>query len=490
MIWNDRLIREWAETGGVTPYAAELVNPASLDLRLGEQIRIPQQCWSLLGGETVGKKTPATQLWQEPETFTTFTLWPGHLVLCHSLEYTRIPPSACATLLCKSSTGRLGLEHLHCLSGDTLIDAPRDVSRYPKGIPIRDLVGRPFLTYSFDASNMKFALAPAVAFPAKKNTAVVKVTYEWMTGKRWRTDSIVCTPDHRFLTLDGRWIEAQHLTNERLQPLWRWTDGRYANVMIDPLRKRIIREHRFVAEQVYDLGNLQVHHINENRLDNNPENLQPIEKGIHQAFHSSGSNNPFFGKTHTEETKRRFSEQRMGRTLSEEWRKSLSRATAGENNPRYVDVTLAQIVTAYTQARTIKGAAEIIGIHEGTLLEKIRQNGFTGAVSFRKHVSSMSNHKVVSVIPLAERIDTFDIHVPDYENFVANGVVVHNSGFGDPNFQGQWTWELKNLAPWPIELVAGECYMQLVFMDMAELPQRDYSQTGRYQGQTGPEAHR
>lgn len=180
----------------------------------------------------------------------------------------------------------------------------------------------------------------------------------------------------------------------------------------------------------------------------------------------------------------------MGRTLSEEWRKSLSRATAGENNPRYVDVTLAQIVTAYTQARTIKGAAEIIGIHEGTLLEKIRQNGFTGAVSFRKHVSSMSNHKVVSVIPLAERIDTFDIHVPDYENFVANGVVVHNSGFGDPNFQGQWTWELKNLAPWPIELVAGECYMQLVFMDMAELPQRDYSQTGRYQGQTGPEAHR
>ncbi len=118
MIWNDRRIAEWAQTGGVTPFAPDLVNPASLDLRLGDHIRIPQQTWALLNGDTVGKKTPAAQLWQEPETFVTFTLWPGHLVLCHSLEYTRIPPHACAMLLSKSSTGRLGLEHLHAGWGD------------------------------------------------------------------------------------------------------------------------------------------------------------------------------------------------------------------------------------------------------------------------------------------------------------------------------------------------------------------------------------
>lgn len=118
MIWNDRKIYEWASTGGVTPFCESLINPASLDLRLGEQIRIPQQFWSLLGNGPIDKKTPAARLWQEPETFQRFTLWPGHLVLCHSVEYTHVPTHACAMLLSKSSTGRMGLEHLHAGWGD------------------------------------------------------------------------------------------------------------------------------------------------------------------------------------------------------------------------------------------------------------------------------------------------------------------------------------------------------------------------------------
>lgn len=118
MIWNDRRIYEWAATGGVTPFAEDCINPASLDLRLGNTIRIPCQRWQLLGSEAVGKKTPAKDLWQERETFQRFTLWPGHLVLCHSAECTNIPVTACAMLLSKSSTGRLGLEHLHAGWGD------------------------------------------------------------------------------------------------------------------------------------------------------------------------------------------------------------------------------------------------------------------------------------------------------------------------------------------------------------------------------------
>ncbi len=118
MIWNDRMIRGWAEAGGITPYAEECVNPASLDLRLGNSIRVPRKTWALLHGDIVGKKTPPAELWQEPEAFAKFTLWPGQLVLCHSLEFTRIPVTACAMLLSKSSTGRLGLEHLHAGWGD------------------------------------------------------------------------------------------------------------------------------------------------------------------------------------------------------------------------------------------------------------------------------------------------------------------------------------------------------------------------------------
>lgn len=491
MIWNDARIKEWASSGGVTPYDASLVNPASLDLRLGNQIRLPQARWSMLWNQPIGRKTPASELWTDATEFDTVILLPGQFVLCHSLEYTTLPANASAQLISKSSTGRIGLEHLHCLHGDTLIDAPRDVSIYPYGIPIRSLVGKPFLTYAFDTNAMRFVLAPAMAFPSKRNAEVVKVDYEWMTGRRWKYDSIVCTPDHRFLALDGRWVEAQHLTGERLSPLWRWTDGRYAGIRVDPLRKSNIREHRFIAQQLFDFdSSLQIHHIDGNKLNNNPENLQPIRKGIHQSLHSSGENNPFFGKTHTDETRLKFSRQRTGRKLHGQWRESISRAKSGENNPRYVDVSLAQIITAYQATGKIKDAAEMIGIHESTLLEKIRQNGFSGAVEFRKRIAGMDNHKVTKVTKLSQRIDTYDISVPDYENFVANGVVVHNSGWGDPTFHGQWTWEFHNSAPWPIELVAGEPYMQLVLMSMIDVPERTYLETGRYNGQTGATPHR
>ena len=60
-----------------------------------------------------------------------------------------------------------------------------------------------------------------------------------------------------------------------------------------------------------------------------------------------------------------------------------------------------------------------------------------------------------------------------------------HAGLADPGFHGQWTWELHNVAPWPIALIPGKRYMQMVVYDMVEPPARDYSQTGRYQNQTG-----
>lgn len=118
MIWNDRRIYEWAATGGVSPFAEDCINPASLDLRLGDTIRLPRRRWAMHEIDAVGKKTPALKLWEEPLKFERHILWPGDLALCHSEEFTIIPITACAMLLSKSSTGRLGLEHLHAGWGD------------------------------------------------------------------------------------------------------------------------------------------------------------------------------------------------------------------------------------------------------------------------------------------------------------------------------------------------------------------------------------
>jgi deoxycytidine triphosphate deaminase len=60
-----------------------------------------------------------------------------------------------------------------------------------------------------------------------------------------------------------------------------------------------------------------------------------------------------------------------------------------------------------------------------------------------------------------------------------------HAGLGDPGFCGQWTWELHSVAPWPILLLPGKRYMQMVVHDLVAPAARDYSQTGRYQNQTG-----
>lgn len=127
MIWNDRRIREWAQTGGVTPYADDLVNPASLDLRLGGSIREPHECWSRFSHIDLKWHIDCgtiedLPLWGEPFEFTTYWLMPHgkgpNFILCHSLEFVNIPDDMAAILYSKSSTGRRGVEHLHAGYGD------------------------------------------------------------------------------------------------------------------------------------------------------------------------------------------------------------------------------------------------------------------------------------------------------------------------------------------------------------------------------------
>lgn len=119
MIWNDSKISAWASSGGVTPFDASCVNPASLDLRLGNRIAIPLRYWSYTHSpKPVTRQTLAEDIWKDTVEFEKYRLAPGEFVLCHSLEFTRIPDTSIATLYSKSSTGRIGLEHLHAGYGD------------------------------------------------------------------------------------------------------------------------------------------------------------------------------------------------------------------------------------------------------------------------------------------------------------------------------------------------------------------------------------
>ena len=138
-------------------------------IKFPREVRFPKHEWRTLyamvgiNGKKASHLSPETSadvwneilnnMWDEPVQYKVgdwFWVEPGDFILCHSLETVRIPDTACAFLYSKSSMGRIGLEHAHCLTGDALIDMPRDLSKYPHGVPIAKLAedGEEFLTWS------------------------------------------------------------------------------------------------------------------------------------------------------------------------------------------------------------------------------------------------------------------------------------------------------------------------------------------------------
>jgi dCTP deaminase len=98
MIWNDIKLAMWGTAGGITPYNGEFVNPASIDLCLGNKYRVPEiDKWSEI------HRIPHSGV----------TLNPNEFILLHTFETVRIPTDATAFLYLKSTMGRRGLEHLH-----------------------------------------------------------------------------------------------------------------------------------------------------------------------------------------------------------------------------------------------------------------------------------------------------------------------------------------------------------------------------------------
>lgn len=102
---------------------------------------------------------------------------------------------------------------------------------------------------------------------------------------------------------------------------------------------------------------------------------------------------------------------------------------------------------------------------------------------------------VVQEIKPAGEEEVYDLTVPGLDNFVANGIVVHNSTYArcgiivnvtpfEPEWEGHATLEISNTTPLPARIYAGEGIAQVIFFEGDQVCERSYAdKQGKYQGQ-------
>jgi hypothetical protein len=116
------------------------------------------------------------------------------------------------------------------------------------------------------------------------------------------------------------------------------------------------------------------------------------------------------------------------------------------------------------------------------------------------HLEPLVEGPVWDVVEKIEPIgleEVFDISVPTLHNFLANGLIVHNSTYArcgiicnvtplEPEWEGHVTLEFSNTTPLPAKIYANEGVAQMLFFESDEICETSYrDRGGKYMGQKG-----
>jgi len=126
----------------------------------------------------------------------------------------------------------------------------------------------------------------------KRSAEVIKIILD--TG-----DELMCTPDHKFRLATGEYLAAKSLTpKHNLAPLYtklsQKTKGKPLDgyeMVFDPKSKKwmythIIADMQNLTQKVYSIKNgKHRHHVDFNKLNNNPTNIQRVSYEEHMAIH-------------------------------------------------------------------------------------------------------------------------------------------------------------------------------------------------------------
>ena len=120
MILNDNQIHGFVKEGMVENYLPELINPASLDLRLGDLIMLESVESHQMIPLNISKYTA-----EHP-----YPMVPGQFILAQTIEVFNMPETIAGLFFLKSSRAREGYENLHAGYADPGWHGSAEVGHY------------------------------------------------------------------------------------------------------------------------------------------------------------------------------------------------------------------------------------------------------------------------------------------------------------------------------------------------------------------------
>jgi len=368
-------------------------------------------------------------------------------------------------LQCRVPTGRLA-----CVARGTLVEITRDQSRDFAGVPI-ERVRAGDLAYTYD-ENRRLTLR-RVSWAGKTGHKEV-LSVRWRSGSHKREGVLEVTPDHEIRLSSGEYIRAENLKpGDRVLALGRDTSGWgysriYATGYPGPMR-----EHRFVFEAVNGHLPEHVHHVDENKLNNLPENLVGMTNSEHVRHHVNGRMDEAErtrlagiaregwrrNRTQRLRSLKRGSESGRWLGLDREWMEEVLWENAGKPTA-FRDVHGIDYETAckYLKMHGIdwKAIAENF-TRQGELIDqafydetrkRMRELGFDAGLKasgigsrkwkeikarFETVGVSLNNHEILTVERTGRFVDVYDLEVEETHNFITGEICVHNCT--NPNIQ-------------------------------------------------------
>lgn len=318
----------------------------------------------------------------------------------------------------------------YCVTGDTRI---RTLSGW---VPIQEMVGKEN-QYVWAYSTEQKRIVPAKAsdaFLSAKQAQIIEVGIDDGT-------SIKCTPNHLFMLRDGSYIEAKDLVpGDSLMPFYeRGASQEYQIIDLNDGTTAV--EHKYVYHWFHGPPptGWHIHHKNENKRDNQPENLEALSIADHCKItlrnrHKDKAALSVSAKKAAQTAKDRYRIEKQcglcGKDFIGDWRtlycskqckyevdnarRNAEKEKTFEEKPCKICGT---IFRGAPRRKTCSPECqeENWRIHTGRTPK--RAAGLAGVAT---------NHKV-TFIRDAGYADVYDLTVPETSNFVAEGVILHNS---------------------------------------------------------------